>query len=414
MNIAKSDFSADAILKKYSGNKIKILEKLTSNYKALNVEDVLNIDRTCRTRMGFYDSHLVLKSNFCCNQCHEMNLLVDLSGDVVIGAPFSIGFGSHQNKLFVIEMEKDVIPKIKYYPNIKPNLEYLFNYFTSFKACDSTLSYETEWLSLDQFTNQVLISIILEKIVPLHMPIIHNAFICGNDGYMLLSEPKIAFFEGLFEYPELFNDKFLKPEIVKKILKQICDILSSLKPYNFCHNNATINALRFDYQNEVIVQINNFEHAAINLDNVRLYNENTVSKLYVKNEPFIPDIKISNEDTKEHCVEGSTYKFNTESGKQILNLRRLGIPIYNTSFDLYCFLISLVAQPEFYQTLISDPSLSKVWKSIWSSSDIEIVNYRIGKIHEDNLFDLSIEKIVEILSTLTLKCDFLDFLKCAL
>jgi serine/threonine protein kinase len=409
METNKSDLSADALLNKYADSKTAILKNLSENYKSLelwNGKD-LKIDRECQCKMGYYDSHLTLKSQTCCAQCSEMSLLTDLT-DNQVGTPFKIQYGKNIDRLLVIEIDRNVIPKIQYSPHIKSNLEYLFQYFTSFKACDSTLSLDTQWLALDSFSNKVINTMILETVIPKNIPNIHTAFICGNDGYTLLDEPEIGFFEALFEFPEFFNYKSLKPEIVRSILRQICEILLKLKPYDFCHNNATINSLRFQLEgDDLIIQIAGLEHSALNYGNLRIYHSNPFSKLFVKNEPFIPDIKIVDSGV---CGSGSTYKFNTESGKQIINLRKLGIPIYNTSFDLYAFLISLCAQTEFYNTLISDQQLSIVWKKIWIGMDLNVITYKLSEIHKDSIFDLKMEKITEILSSLTLRCDFLNFL----
>jgi len=405
--VIESEFSADHILTKYSNSRNVILEKL-KKYKTFNLWDYLNSDRGCKVNLGYYDSHLTLKSKITCRKCEEISYLTDLI-ETPVEKPFSIGSGKYKDTLLVIDINNNVIPKNKYSPHIKANLEYLFKYFTSFKMCDSSLDLNTEWLALDVFSNKVLINIIIQSLIPVYIPKLHTAFICGSDGYSLTEEPEIGYIENLFEFPEYFNDKNLKPEVVKDILVQICEILTALKSSNFCHNDATINSLVFTLKDDkLITQITNLDYSAINYGNLRIYNQNQYSSLFVKDEPFIPDIKIV--DMGEVCSNDSSYRFNTESGKQIINLRRLGVPIYNTSFDLYTFLISLCTQSVFYNTLTTDPKLAKIWKSIWKPQDLKIITYRIQQAQAELNMDFSIEKIVEILSSLTLKCDFLQFL----
>lgn len=409
----ESNFSANAILDKYALAKTKILQELSANYKSLQLWGThLKIDKNCKCQMGVYDSHLTLKSSNMCSQCFDFSLLVELS-DYQIGTAFRIQCGKYEGKLLVAEIDESVNPKIMYSSHIKSNLEYLFNYFTSFKACDSTLDWNTEWLALDNFSNKILCNIVLQNIISNKIVTLQTAFICAKDGYIMYDEPNIGFFDGLYEFSDFFVNKNFKPKIVRDILIQICEILETLKAHNFCHNNGTINSLRFDLKDESInVLLSDFEYSAINFGNLRIYGTNKRSELYVKNEPFIPDIKIK--DHTETCNPEATYKFNTESGKQIINLRRLGIPIYNTSFDLYSFLISLCAQTPFYNTIILDSKLHKIWQSIWTDNDLKIINYRLSELHKNNIIDVEIEKITEILSSLTLKCDFLSFLSTSL
>ena len=409
-----SDVSADSIFQKYQKQRDDIVEKL-KNQNLKKWEDLdLKYDRHCRFNLGSYSE--TLKTDIICQGCKEIGLLVDLTDENIIGKPFDIKYGEFEGRSLVVEMEKDVIPKLQYQENISSNLEYLFKYFTEFQACDSSLSLDTKFLALDQFTNKVLINYVLGEIIPENIVMIENAFICGKDGFLVSEVPGIGGIGGLFQFPEFFVQKYFSGSVIRGVLVQLCDILGKLGEYNFCHNNGIMDSLRFEYTEDgLLVQLSGLEYASLNVGGLRIYNKSGISSLYIKDVPFIPDIKINQSIYKKECGkkngEGNTYKVNTESAKQILQLRRLGIPIFNTSFDLYCFLISLCVQPEFYQGIMSDLGLRGIFESIWTPKDYKIITERLKVKHLEENYNLEIERIVEIFSGVTLRCGFLEYLR---
>ena len=405
------ELSADSILKKSQKQRVEIIENLRSR-KIKKWEDLeIVTDRECQVNLGLYIQNMSQKSNNICQSCEEISLLTDTLDESIINIPFDIKYGERIGDLLIVETEKDVITKLQYQKNIDSNLEYLFKYFTEFQACDSALSLETEFLAVDKFTNKLLINYILQDIIPENLVKIKKGYICGKDGFILSEEPIIGDISGIFEYSEYFTQKYLKSEIVRSIIIQLCQILEKLKPYNFCHNNGVIDSLYFDESDngDISLKLRGLDYSSVNLENLRIYNKNTFSLLYIKNEPYLPDIKI-NQSVYQCDNNVNTYKFQTQSAKQILQLRRLGIPIFNTSFDLYCFIISLCLQPEFYQGIMNDSDLGKLFESIWTVKDYVIVTERLKEKHLIGEYNLDIIGVIEILSGLTLRCGFLEYL----
>jgi hypothetical protein len=164
---------------------------------------------------------------------------------------------------------------------------------------------------------------------------------------------------------------------------------------------------------EFTLKISDFKYSSISYGSTKLLNFNTFSELFVKDEPIIEDIETKIV-TFEKVGMYSMYKFNYETAKKILHLRRLGVGLYASSLDLYCYLIAFMSNKFFYNGIINDIKLNKIWNSIWKTDELEVLKIRLLKNQElDSVrsqTNIDIDLILQTLSNLSLRCDILNYL----
>jgi hypothetical protein len=66
----------------------------------------------------------------------------------------------------------------------------------------------------------------------------------------------------------------------------------------------------------------------------------------------------------------------------VLHANRMGIPMYQGSFDAYRIMLLFCRNEGFYHSLIRNPELNILWRSFWSPLEYEIINQRI-RYHDE-------------------------------
>jgi len=438
----------DCLLNKYREDKEIIYELLVKNPELLvnrlwnSNNPLLSIDRKCQCKMGIYDEHLTLKSGFACPQCKNLMRIIDLIPEN-INKPFKIRVGNQKGKLLIIHQVKDLIPSIKIINSNKSNMEGLLEYYNKLAVCDSKINLGQKFIASDKFTNRFLNSLVIERIFNAsraeNSVVTETGFICANDGYVLDKEPDIGSFDLLRSNSNYVNQNSnlslsLKNTVSKDILKQLVIVLKILSSNNFCHNDATIQSLKFDskfykqrfYGKDIVTNITlmltNFDFSSIDVDNnLRLHNNSIVNSLFVRNGNFAPEVEskvivpVNYSNSNMSSSSSSTnefrvYKFNSEVGKQLLHLRRNGLSLYNTSFDLYCFLISLMSETAFFNSVVNDKELYSIWSSIWLPNDFKIIMQRLNQVNKRIGTKLNVLEVIELLSGLYLRCEIMNYL----
>ena len=89
-------------------------------------------------------------------------------------------------------------------------------------------------------------------------------------------------------------------------------------------------------------------------------------------------------------------------------LKHLGFPIYQSSFDAYGFMISLMADRAFYDTVISDSSMYLLWRGMWLPEEFEMVQDKIMKLHESPDPVTRVDKVLRFLAGFGLRCNMID------
>ena len=89
-------------------------------------------------------------------------------------------------------------------------------------------------------------------------------------------------------------------------------------------------------------------------------------------------------------------------------LRNLGVPLFGSSFDLYIFFTSLMAESVFYHGVISDPVSLNIWKNLWHAQEYEtVMSSLVAFHHEQRVETPSFKEILTLLKPFILRCDAL-------
>lgn len=86
-----------------------------------------------------------------------------------------------------------------------------------------------------------------------------------------------------------------------------------------------------------------------------------------------------------------------------LYMQHLGIPLYQSSFDIYSFMTLLMSNRAFYGGVSEDAIIFEIWKSMWLPSEFNDVNISMRDFHVyETMTKLD---IVKFLSKYQLRCD---------
>ena len=90
-------------------------------------------------------------------------------------------------------------------------------------------------------------------------------------------------------------------------------------------------------------------------------------------------------------------------------LRNLGVPLFQSSFDLYMFFTSLMAESVFYHGVIGDPVILNIWKNLWHPQEYEtVMSSLVAFHHEQRVETPSFKDILTLLKPFILRCDALQ------
>ena len=88
-------------------------------------------------------------------------------------------------------------------------------------------------------------------------------------------------------------------------------------------------------------------------------------------------------------------------------LQHMGVPLYQSSFDAYSFMVLLMSEPVFYRTVKADLKLSEIWESMWMPEEYEDVIQGLENLHRTDK-DITALQIVQFLSRFRLRCDGIE------
>ncbi len=83
--------------------------------------------------------------------------------------------------------------------------------------------------------------------------------------------------------------------------------------------------------------------------------------------------------------------------------RNLGIPLFHSSFDFYCFLVGLMSNIDFYNSVTNDEELLNIWESIWIKEEYDDVKNNIKNLGND------FESIIKFISKYHLRCNCVNY-----
>nr|QBK90938.1 MAG: protein kinase [Pithovirus LCPAC201] len=407
---------------------------------------LLSNDRSCKFRMGNNNPTLKerlegkihpLTSNryFKCDGCRLLESIVPHKMDVK-DKFFSPEYGKSKSFRYSILRVKDVFAKISQTNQQDNIIGQIVSLNRLAQTCQPHLSIlaRAKYYSLDSFSNRLLISWYLEKVLDKnkmpHLRKIYYGFICGNDGYFLMEE------NNYLKFSEL--DKINRKTILS-ILYQLFALFHRLRNYDLSFHIIDQNTFlvenspcHYEYDgvkisSEITLKINDLSGAGVTvsaLDNsnqiIRIYKSSTRPEKRFENKFFksIDWGKHYELSQSPGMIPKSwvSYKVSEKGLEQeqrtaFLYANRMGVPLYQSSFDIYRLILLLSSNPQFYKIMIEDSQLSKIWSSFWISSEYDWVQERI-KSHQICLSrnDESLDEcpLATILTKLTLRCDIVE------
>ena len=114
------------------------------------------------------------------------------------------------------------------------------------------------------------------------------------------------------------------------------------------------------------------------------------------NIPMIPELK----DYFVYC-----YKIGNQLSNFLTLYQNYGIPLVHSSFDFYCFLVSLLCEDSFHDTFMENEGLQSIWYSLWKTSEYEAMMEHLNKLRTYDT--VTNEQLVKFVSSYHLRTDAL-------
>jgi len=417
------------------------------------------------------DLNLIIRRMYRCAGCNIMRRLYDIE-KTKPGCSFKIECGRYCDKLFVLESMPITIlsMNILFAPNKYLDLiQYEYN-MKKCEIGLSSLK-KASFMGSDPYTNRLLVTWYADYILSLkglaHINRIHTAFVCQNEGYMFNEKPDIGNLESFSSYtpfsrvihkPSVESTSYLRtmdePVIVMKsdtiinILKELLSTLRLLHKYDFSYGGVDSDSLVFYAERsayhydginvncDFTLKLNDLRNCGITVKSefpneipgsqLRLYHLSELAESQIEAVPFIPMVstvslkdasksKISSQSETEYYVYtiggkrgigGNTNK--SKFDMLFLYMQHLGVPLYQSSFDIYSFMILLMSNRAFYGGVSEDATLFDLWKSMWVPSEFNDINISMRDFHvyeKISKFD-----IIRFLSKYRLRCDINNLL----
>ena len=78
-----------------------------------------------------------------------------------------------------------------------------------------------------------------------------------------------------------------------------------------------------------------------------------------------------------------------------------------SSFDFYCFIISLMCEDSFYVTFIEDIQMRRIWYNLWFAPEYEKMMEDLAKLKTN--INVGHDDIINMVSRYTLRTDAIKF-----
>lgn len=370
----------------------------------------LCIDIKCRCRMGEGDR----RSQFSCSQCKNICKIKDFRKEELV---FMIKCGYNTGKTMIILPHEITNLFLCYDAKITEKAKV---YFTQ-SICNEKQNNDLHFISGDKFTNRILIMLMITKIfrekkLP-HILNLYTAFICNNKGYSLMDDPTIGSFDKLHELSEYHTKCEYGPlicNITKSIIYQLIVIINELSYINFTHGNPSIESLvlskeNISYKYEginvegiIALKIINMWDSSATFSKNHYFSKNVKVEINMECNMFVPQFEIAKINNYK------VYRLNKDNINTYMAMNRIGISMYNESFDLYCFFVSLMCDKSFYISVMKDDKLYNIWKSMWISEELQKVEELINKQHLSGVNNF--ETTLKIILGFWLRCDIVKYL----
>ena len=120
--------------------------------------------------------------------------------------------------------------------------------------------------------------------------------------------------------------------------------------------------------------------------------------------------KEKNNAFKRELVSGhvtaSAMVLNKEADKFLYFRRHYGATIMYQSFDIICFIVSLMIENYFYHTVKNNKKLNNIWSNLWLKDELEDLEKDIKECKNNNF-----NNIFTILRKYYIRSDIIEYLE---
>jgi hypothetical protein len=361
----------------------------------------------------------IMRERVKCPSCSNMDRLMDFRVTDV-GHPFVVKSGKYEGRTMIVRKYENVNLNLEI---VEPSLiaiENLLSRTPIFGKC----TYDKEdylnciYISSDRFTHELITSIYIQNILHNNdidgLEMVHGGFVCGNDGYVL--QDNGLTYKDLTEIPSLMYNNTFSEENILSIIQQIVNIYNVLNKYSFTHGSPDASSLRFEiFNGRIVVKMTELDKSGIFVKTVdecyRLYSYDEDEEILLDNSTPLPLIEVIEYNVyKDGVIDTENVIFaykviKNENLSHLMFMKHVGAPLYNSSYDIYSFIFSLMKKEQFYNGVMESERLTEIWRGMWLPFQLEEVNEYLERVNHHEEVEDNGDMI-----NYYLRCDVLDYL----
>jgi serine/threonine protein kinase len=319
-----------------------------------NIENDINIKFLCNFKNFIFIEDV--KRDIMKN---ERMKILEMIGKGKTGQVYKI-IDNFTNDIFILKIIEETklsfsYTKLDIFDDIiKRNVSYEYNK----QYNEETGSYYVETFGSDNFTNQSLIHIILNKVLSGNKNFLYqyNLGYDGKKGYNITE-----FSNRLDLHQYLSKIDYISDSILYKMINQIVDVLFLLKTKQIGFNHSDLKTKNiFVSENNldsVYYKIADFDKSSLFYNNIRFYNNTynwRIGKLITT--PF--PLKLEEKYNYQYYCLYDTHFYENFGFHEYIMSNPHG---FYESFDFYTFFYSLIVEPQINYYLLNNLE-SKIWK----------------------------------------------------
>lgn len=373
----------------------------------------LSIDDTCTCNMGQLSSI----SRGKCLPCLMVSRISDFASD-----HFHIQCGKYTNSKLIVK--RGTVGPI----SIKPNKSLGMRSELVLKQMDGRCEASAKnkvYYQADLFTNSFIQGWFVQKIMEEsklpHFIHIYLPFICRGQGFVLQqytpSLQEIVRRNASFIAGKEDANSSLIPDISRNLFIQLVVIFTQLRKINFVAQDAILlfdDNFSFYHYEDMTVQcpitlmLDKLHHCSC----TPAQNSAIIAPTSHIADVVLPHVELSlQRDTRETSAEVKNgverggippSNFYQYTDIYFTHARRIGIPLFTESYNLYYFLVMLMREPLIYRSVTTDSKLLKLFSLLWKETEVSTVMSRIS----DSKIDME-----NILQGISLRCDILSYMQ---
>lgn len=392
-----------------------------------------NLDRNCLS-LGLQHTDYLIKYQ----KCHHCDMVTRFLNNEILTAEDEIDINYGKYKGDKINFHRYNYQAYYIFPNdnkINKNIVTNINKFILDASVTDNIYY---YGFKNAYLNQALINVVLytigkNKNFPNTVNFL-NFFTCRDKIILLDLNYEINNFKELLGNPLFASKNIIKNNIVQDIWIQLIIYFLFYENFYFTHNEANINFLKINSElNNFIFEEKEYisafklyilpsKFSAISIYNsdnnkwARLYHtksemrnfNNLVSSWYIGWDGIEKKERKLCLDSMEEFEKGKIiYYYLGEQADKFLYFRRHhGSMIMYKSFDLLCFMISLMIEKYIYESVKNNKKLNKVWQELWLTEEIDNLEADIKECKKNTFIN-----VFQIIRKYHLRSDALEYMK---